>query len=113
MKLEKIVDLLNLKPLSDYNKDLNVLGAYTSDLLSDVIANAKEDRLWITLHGHQNVVAVALLKDLAGVIITGEHYATNDMLKKAKEMEVAVFKTELDSFDISGKLYQLLNNDEE
>jgi predicted transcriptional regulator len=111
VKLEKIVEKLDLKPLNEYAKDRDIAGAYTSDLLSDVIANAEEDELWITLHGHQNVVAVALLKDLAGVIITGEHHATEDMLAKANEMEVSVFKTDLDSFQISGKLYQLLCND--
>ncbi|MFP4456984.1 MAG: DRTGG domain-containing protein [Clostridia bacterium] len=111
MKLSKILEQLSIKELTDYI-DVDVEGAYTSDLLSDVIANAKESQLWITLHGHQNLVAVALLKDLAGIIITGGYKPDPTMIEKAKIEQIAVFKTDLKSFEISGKLYQLLNKNE-
>jgi|SRR6056297_315924 len=111
MKLSKILEQLPTKELTNY-KDIDIVDAYTSDLLSDVIANSKENQLWITLHGHQNVVAVALLKDLAGIVITGGYKPDSSMLDKAKSENVAVFTTELKSFEFSGKLYQLLNENE-
>lgn len=112
MKLSSIIESLPIKELTTYN-DVNVIGAYTSDLLSDVIANSKQDQLWITLHGHQNVVAVALLKDLAGIVITGGYKPDENMLEKAKDENIAVFTTKLNTFEFSGKLYQLLNKNEE
>ena len=48
-----------------------VEGGYVSDLLSDVIAGAQEGDLWVDLQIHQNIVAVAVLKDLAGILIVG------------------------------------------
>ena len=47
-----------------------VVGGYASDLLSCVMARAKQNFIWVTLQSHVNVVAVASLLGLAGVIIT-------------------------------------------
>ena len=51
------------------NLDREVSSGYVSDLLSDVLAHADEGTLWVTLHIHQNIVAVASHKDLAGIIL--------------------------------------------
>ncbi|HHF51721.1 MAG TPA: serine kinase, partial [Candidatus Aminicenantes bacterium] len=65
MKLNKIKKDLNLKILTAKKfLDNEVKGGYTSDLLSDVMANSKEKYIWITLQVHLNIVAVAKLKEL-------------------------------------------------
>ena len=46
-----------------------VTGGYTGDLLSDVMGNSKEGYIWITRQVHQNIVAVASLKEHAGIIL--------------------------------------------
>ena len=72
MTLAEVVEALNLDVKAGEDEmDRPVLGGYVSDLLSDVIAGAKEGDLWITLQLHQNVVAVAFLNNLAGIIIVG------------------------------------------
>ena len=48
-----------------------VTGGYVSDLLSDVIANSRQGDLWVTLQIHLNIVAVASLKEIAGIVIVG------------------------------------------
>ena len=69
--LKEIIEKLKLEPVSSTpSVDRPVAGGYASDLLSCAIKGAKKDSVWVTLQSHLNVVAVASLLGLAGVIIT-------------------------------------------
>ena len=109
MKIKEIIEELHLRALAGTeNLDADVTSGYTSDLLSDVIANSKEGSLWITLQIHQNIVAVAKLKDLAGIIIVNNREPDEETLKKANEEKVPVLCSNEMAFEISGKLYALV-----
>ena len=111
MNLNDIITKLQLKVLSGKeNLDKEVSGGYTSDLLSDVIANSNEKNLWITLQTHQNIIAVAKLKDLAGIIIVNNREPNEDTIEKAKEENVPLLCTSLMAYEVSGKLYVLLGS---
>ena len=111
MKLKEIIEKLELSALSGQQKlDTDVTGGYTSDLLSDVIANSKEGNLWITLQTHQNTIAVAKLKDLAGIILVNNREPDEDTLKKAMEEDVPLLSSADMAFDASGKLYDLISS---
>ncbi len=111
MKLKEIINSLNLQVLTAKdNLEKDVSDGYTSDLLSDVIANSREGNLWITLQIHQNIIAVAKLKDLAGVIIVNNRQPEEDTLKKAEEEKIPLLATEDTAYRISGKLYQLIGS---
>ena len=70
MDLESIVKALNLRIKSGEDKlKVEILGGYTGDLLSDVMGNSKEGDIWVTRQVHQNIVAVAGLKEHAGIIL--------------------------------------------
>lgn len=110
MKLKEIIEKLQLKALiGQENLDVEVTGGYTSDLLSDVIANSKERNLWITLQIHQNIIAVAKLKDLSGIIIVNNRKPDEDTLQKAKEENVPLLGSEEMAYEVSGKLYRLIS----
>jgi len=112
MKLNKIKKELNLKMLTpDISLDNEVKGGYTSDLLSDVMANSKAKYIWITLQVHLNIVAVAKLKELTGIIIVNGRKPDPDTLKKAEQESCPVFATSKTAFEISGELYQLLKGE--
>lgn len=109
MKLREIVEKLNMEvklASSDLEKEVN--GGYASDLLSDVMANSKKSNLWITLQIHQNIVAVATLKELAGIILVNGRQPEEDTLKKAEEENIPILVTELPTFEVIGRLYELL-----
>ena len=111
MKLKEITEKLQLKVLTGQDKlDVEVAGGYTSDLLSDVIANSKEGDLWITLQTHQNIIAVAKLKDLAGIIIVNNREPDEDTLGKAKEENVSILCSKEMAFEVSGKLHELISS---
>ena len=108
MQLQEIVNELGLGVrCAAHNLDKPVSGGYASDLLSDVMANSKKDNIWITLQIHQNIVGVASLKELAGIIIVNGREPEEEALKKAEGENIPIMVTELPAFEIAGRLYQL------
>jgi hypothetical protein len=108
MKLEEIVRELGMEVKSGaQNLPREVAGGYASDLLSDVMAHAAKDYLWVTLQVHQNIVAVAVLKELAGIILVNNREPDLQTLARAEEEGIAVLLTDLPAFEIVGRLYQL------
>jgi len=108
MELQEIIKSLSLKvenPSVDLNRE--VKGAYVSDMLSDVIGNSKEGFLWITIQVHLNIIAVASLKNLSGIILVNGRVPAEDTLKKAIEEKVPIMTTPLPAFDLVGILYSL------
>jgi hypothetical protein len=106
MKLSEIADSLNFEVKTCQTElEREVAGGYASDLLSDVIANAREGDVWITLQIHQNIVAVAFLNNLAGIIIVGGRNPDADTLSKAEEQGVVIMVSELPTYEIVGRLY--------
>ena len=108
MTLNEVADALNLEVRSA-KEQLNreVKGGYVSDLLSDVIAGTREGDLWITLQLHQNIVAVAFLNNLAGIVIVGGREPDPDTLEKAEEQEVPVLVTSLSAYEVAGKMFKM------
>ena len=110
MKLHEIVKKLDLEIKSNvYDLDREVHGGYASDLLSDVLANAKMGDVWVTLQIHQNIVGVAALNELTGIILVNGREPEKETLKKAEAENIPILGTDLPAFEIIGKLYGLLN----
>ena len=80
---------------------------YASDLLSDVIAYAREGDLWITLQTHQNTAAVASMKDLAGMVLVNGREPEPDTLEKARQENIPLLVSDLPAFELIGRLYKL------
>ncbi|MBN1828685.1 MAG: serine kinase [Deltaproteobacteria bacterium] len=109
MKLDEIVKTLNLSVLTGAGSlDRIVEGGYVGDLLSDVMGNAEGGDLWITRQPHENIVAVATLKDLAGIILVQGKEPEKIALQKAEKESIPILVTSLSAFEISGKLHALL-----
>jgi hypothetical protein len=90
-------------------EDADLAGAYTSDLLSDVMANAKDGGALITIQAHKNTVAVATLVNISAVVICNNRPLPEDMLAAAKDEGIAVIRTKENQFTVSGKLWELLH----
>ena len=109
MKVNEIVEKLGLKVFSGENGLQNIItGGYVCDLLSDVMGHADAGNIWITLQTHKNVMAIASLKDLAAVIVVKGFEPEKDTIEKSNEEGVPILGTELDTFEITGKIYELL-----
>lgn len=107
MNIKELTDTGDFKVITGvFNPDINITGGYTSDLLSDVMANAKKDNVWITLQTHLNITAVASLKEIAAVIVVMNREISKETIDKAMEEKITILTTHLTSFQISGKLYE-------
>jgi predicted transcriptional regulator len=109
MKITDIISALDLTVVSGINGvHREVTGGYVSDLLSDVIGNAGEGNVWITLQTHQNIMAVASLKDLAAVIIVNGVKPETETIRKSNEENIPILSTGAGAFNAAGMLYELI-----
>jgi serine kinase of HPr protein (carbohydrate metabolism regulator) len=109
MTVKQLVDNLKLKVFSGASGLNNeITGGYVSDLLSDVIGNANEGQIWATLQTHKNVIAVASLKDLSAVIIVKGLMPDDACMEKSNEEGIPILGTSDYSFELSGKIYKLM-----
>jgi len=108
MKLKEIVEKLGLKVRTKSGRlDGDVQRGYVSDLLSDVLANAAQGDLWITLQTHQNIAAVAGMKGLSGIILINSREPEEGTIRKADEESIPVMVSALSAFELAGRLYSL------
>ena len=108
MTVKEIIEKLDLQCLNEANLDTEVTGAYASDLLSDVMGNARSGQVWITMQTHKNVTAIASLRDLAAVVIVRGGVPDEDMLEHAKDEDVCILGSQDPTFQVCGKLYEIL-----
>ena len=108
MKLSRLVNALGLEVRSaQVGLENEVTGGYASDLLSDVIGNSREGDIWITLQVHVNVVAVASMKELSGIILVNGREPDEDTIEKAEAEGIPLMVSGLPAFEIVGRLYGL------
>ena len=108
MKLSSLVDELGLEVRSArHNLGKEVTGGYVSDLLSDVLANSRDGNLWVTLQRHQNIVAVASMKELVGIVLVSGREPEDETREKAEREDLPILVSELPAFELVGRLYNL------
>lgn len=109
MTVQELVDTLGLTVFcGKENLNREIKGGYTSDLLSDVMGHAKEGMIWITLQTHKNVLAIASLKELSAILLVKDSKPEDDMLEQAIEEGIPVLGTSDQTFETTGKVYQLI-----
>jgi serine kinase of HPr protein (carbohydrate metabolism regulator) len=59
---------------------------------------------------HQNIVAVATLKEHAGIILINSCEPAKDTLEKAIQENVPILVSDLSAFELTGRIYNLLNS---
>ncbi len=84
---------------------------YTSDLLSDVLANAQDESVLITIQAHKNSVAVASIVGSTAIILSNNKQAPDDMIEAANEAQISLFSTKLNQFETSVVISDLLKDE--
>lgn len=108
MKLEDLAKALSLDVKAGKSQlEREVIGGYAGDLLSDVLANSKKGNIWITLHTHVNIVAVASVKELSGIITVNGRIPEEETLRKAEKERIPVMVTSLSAYSVVCRLSDL------
>ena len=106
--LREVIEKLGIEPVSSASStDRPVAAGYAADLLSCAMKGAKKDYLWVTLQSHLNVVAVASLLNLAGVIITEGNQPDQVTIARADEERVTLMVTPKTTYTVVGELTSL------
>jgi len=110
MKLCEVIERLGLEVRTHPERgEVEVTGGYASDLLSDVMANSQAGQVWITIQVHPNIVAVAVLKELAAVVLANGRRFQEETIKKAEEQGVTLATSRRSAFELAGRLFAMRN----
>ena len=105
MDVKKLVDRFNLHVAAGQDKlDRQIESGYCGDLLSDVMANAPDGCIWLTVQTHQNIVPVAVLHGMAAVILTGGQEPDQETIEKANEAGIPILMWPKSAFDFAGQV---------
>jgi hypothetical protein len=108
MQVKDLVEQFGLVVVAgDKGLERPVKDGYCGDLLSEIMANAPENCVWLTIQGHQNIVAVALLREMAAIIITGGQTPDEETLQKANQEEIPILLWSHSAYQLAGRLYAL------
>ncbi len=79
------IQLLNNVPLKQPSD------VYIGDLLSCVMANIDHNSLWLTAQVNLNVIAIAHLHDLVGIVFVEGMLPSVEVIQKATECHISLF----------------------
>lgn len=109
MTVKDIISMDGYTLLSETdNTDITINSGFTSDLLSDVVANAPEDSVLITIQAHRNTIAVASLTGTKAVIFCCSRSADKALKDDAAREEVLLISTTDNQFQASCRIGKLL-----
>lgn len=81
-------------------------GAFAADLMSDVLAFAREGSLLITGLNTDQTVRTAAIKHLIAVVLIQGKEISPDMLEAAREEGIALYQTPLSKYETCGLLIE-------
>lgn len=106
MKVKELVDKFGLTVVTgEAGLDKEVQGGHCGDLLSEVMGNAAIGCVWVTVQAHQNIVAVAVLREMVAIVITGGGKPDAETIEKASAENIALLTYPGAAFELTGKLY--------
>ena len=106
MRVRDIKEMLGLELVAGSSGlDRMVEGGYCGDLLSDVMANAQQGGVWLTVQAHQNIVAVAVLRELAAIILVNGSKPDPKTIEKGEQEGIPILLTNQGAFEAAGRLY--------
>jgi predicted transcriptional regulator len=83
--------------------DRQIQGGYCGDLLSDVMANAPTGCIWLTVQTHPNIVNVAVLHEMAAIVLTGGHTPDQGTIDRANEEGIPLLIWSHSAYDLAGQ----------
>ena len=109
MKVKDLAEKYSMKILNAADIETReAKGCYCGDLLSWVMSRANADDVWLTVMGNINSIGVAVLADVACIILTENAAFDADAMKRASENGVIVLQTEMNTYETAVKVYEEL-----
>jgi predicted transcriptional regulator len=104
-KIEKILECINLTGQELLDRDIEY--CYATDMMSDVLKSCKIGSLLITGLVNQQVIQVAEIMDLKGIVFVSGKEPSSEIIESAKEKKFPMLTTEKHLFEACGILYSV------
>ncbi|MBQ7549100.1 MAG: hypothetical protein IJT03_05285 [Clostridia bacterium] len=98
MDVRQLAEKLNAEVLCEGDMSREVTGCYIGDLLSWVMSRAQEGDAWLTVMGNINSIGVAVLADVACIVLTEGAALDADALNRAVQNGVNILRVEDNSY---------------
>ena len=110
MTVQNLIDEFSLEVLccGDKAAEKEVKGGYCGDLLSWVMSRANEGDCWLTVMGNVNSIGVAVLADVACILLTENSAFDDDAKLRAEQNGVIVLRSKENAFDLAVKIAEKL-----
>ena len=110
MTVQNLIDDFSLEVLccGDKSAEKEVRGGYCGDLLSWVMSKANEGDCWLTVMGNVNSIGVAVLTDVACILLTENSAFDDDAKLRAEQNGVIVLRSKENAFDLAVKIAEKL-----
>jgi predicted transcriptional regulator len=107
MNVRELQDLLPVEVVCGRSGlDREVEDGYCGDLLSDVMANAPQGSIWLTIQAHKNIVAVAVLREMAAIVLVNGRAPDDDAKAKADQEGLPILTSPLSAYQLAGELFK-------
>lgn len=108
MDIKTLKEKLDLTLICGDDLDRPVTSCYCGDLLSWVMSRAQEGDAWLTVMGNVNSIGVAVLADVACIILTENAALDDDALKRAEQNGVIILTTAKNSYQVAAEISRLI-----
>jgi hypothetical protein len=109
MKANEFAAGLELKVFCPDGREAEITGCYIGDLLSWVMGRAREGDAWVTIMSNLNVVGVAVLSDVACIILAEGVTPDEVLLTRAVAEGIAIFGSEKSAYELAGEIHGILS----
>ncbi len=107
MSVTEIADLLDAEVLTpELELSRQVVNAFSSDLMSDVLTGDYYKTVLITGLSNLQAIRTAEMSDINLVIIARNKSVKQDMIDLARESDIVLLKSRYSMFKVSGMLYE-------
>lgn len=108
MDINGLMKELDLKLLCGDDLERKIGGCYCGDLLSWVMSRAQENDVWLTVMGNINSIGVAVLAEVACIILTENAALDADALKRAEQNGVVILQTPKNTYQMAAAISKLI-----
>lgn len=103
MNVSEIIEVLGAKEYSACKTD-KIASFYVGDFLSRVMGKAPSGCAWITVMSNINVAGVAVLADVAMIVLCESVVPAEDLIDRCKSEGIGLISTELSAYEVCKKL---------
>ena len=101
MRVTELAERIGAEIIEAGHPNADITAAYTSDLLSDVIAHAPADSIWITIQAHLNSIAAATVAGAKAILIAHNRPVPEEMAAAARREGIALLRSQEDQYTLS------------